>query len=117
MAPVMIVVLAAVGGLVMLLWNWLMPALFPGLRTVDYWQALGLLLLCRILFGGHVRGRARQHWDDMTAEERERLKRHFRNHWTGQYGVGGAEDTAWRSSRRASADSPARDACDREDRT
>src|SRR2546428_11763317 len=39
------------GGLVMLLWNWLAPALF-GLRLITFWQAIGLLALCRILFGG-----------------------------------------------------------------
>ena len=39
------------GGVVMLLWNWLAPALF-GLRLITFWQAIGLLALCRILFGG-----------------------------------------------------------------
>ena len=33
------------------LWNWLLPPLF-GWRTLGFWQALGLLALCRILFGG-----------------------------------------------------------------
>ena len=50
--PTVLVALAAVGGgLVMLLWNWLMPSIF-GWRAVTFWQALGLLALCRILFGG-----------------------------------------------------------------
>lgn len=39
-----------VGYIVMLLWNWLMPYLF-GLPEVDYWKALGILLLAKILFG------------------------------------------------------------------
>lgn len=39
------------GGCVMLLWNWLMPELF-GLPTITFWQAAGILLLCKILFGG-----------------------------------------------------------------
>lgn len=34
---------------VMLLWNWLMPAIF-GIAVISYLQALGLLLLCRLLF-------------------------------------------------------------------
>jgi hypothetical protein len=36
------------------LWNWLMPDIF-GLRQITYWQAFGLLLLARLLFGrfGH----------------------------------------------------------------
>ena len=41
-----------VGGiLVQWLWNWLLPDIF-GLRRVTFWEALGLLALCRILFGG-----------------------------------------------------------------
>lgn len=35
----------------MLLWNWLMPLVF-GLMTISFWQALGLLVLSKILFGG-----------------------------------------------------------------
>lgn len=42
----------AVGGVVvLLLWNWLLPDIF-GVRQITFWQALGLLALCRILFGG-----------------------------------------------------------------
>lgn len=36
---------------IMWLWNWLMPELF-GLITIGYWQAVGILVLARILFGG-----------------------------------------------------------------
>lgn len=36
---------------VMLLWNWLMPLLF-GLAVITFWQALGILALSKILFGG-----------------------------------------------------------------
>ncbi|MFA5909359.1 MAG: hypothetical protein WC815_11315 [Vicinamibacterales bacterium] len=39
----------------MWLWNWLVPGLF-GLRQLGFWEALGLLALCRILFGGFGRG-------------------------------------------------------------
>lgn len=38
---------------VMLLWNWLMPDLF-GLPRVSYWQAVGLLALCHLLFKSHI---------------------------------------------------------------
>lgn len=68
------------GEVVMRLWNWLLPPLF-GWRMLTFWQALGLLALCRILFGhhggpgGHGRGR---HWKDrckkMTPEEREKFR-------------------------------------------
>jgi hypothetical protein len=48
--------LAVAAGLVlMVLWNWLMPDLF-GLKTIDLWQAAGLFVLARILFGGAGRG-------------------------------------------------------------
>lgn len=33
------------------LWNWLMPELF-GLKEINYWQGLGILILAKILFGG-----------------------------------------------------------------
>lgn len=50
--PVGIVVFGGIFGLiVMLLWNWLMPAIF-GLPCITFWQAFGLLALCKILFGG-----------------------------------------------------------------
>lgn len=39
-----------VGYIVMRLWNWLMPELF-GLPIVGYWQAVGILLLAKIIFG------------------------------------------------------------------
>ena len=43
--------LAVLGLVVMLLWNWLMPEIF-GLKQVNYWQAWGLLILSWILFKG-----------------------------------------------------------------
>ena len=87
-APLAIVGMAvfiAIGGLlVMLLWNWLAPALF-GWRPVTFWQAVGLLALCRILFGRSgigrgVRGRAWRNarggaWQRLTPEEREQMRR------------------------------------------
>ena len=43
---------ALVFGLVVkLLWNWLMPAIF-GLGVITYWQAFGIVLLAKLLFGG-----------------------------------------------------------------
>jgi hypothetical protein len=68
------------GEVVMHLWNWLLPPLF-GWKTLGFWQALGLLALCRILFGHHGghggRGPGR-HWKDrckkMTPEEREKFR-------------------------------------------
>tara|TARA_R110002050_G_scaffold109796_1_gene221102 strand:- start:26568 stop:26975 length:408 start_codon:yes stop_codon:yes gene_type:complete len=39
------------GYVIMWLWNWLMPELF-GLTTINYWQAIGLFILFKILIGG-----------------------------------------------------------------
>src|SRR6266513_416718 len=88
-----IVIFTAIGGgVVMLLWNWLAPALF-GLRQVTFWQAWGLLALCRILFGGFGLGggggshrsssrpRMDERWEQMTPEERERLRQSWRGRW------------------------------------
>ena len=36
---------------IMWLWNWLMPDIF-GLGTIGYWQAVGILVLAKVLFGG-----------------------------------------------------------------
>ena len=51
-APVVIAIVVFVfGGIVMLLWNWLLPTLF-GAPEINLWQGFGLLVLCRMLFGG-----------------------------------------------------------------
>jgi hypothetical protein len=85
----MVVVAAVVFGFVtMNLWNWLMPAIF-GLKAITYWQALGLLLLGKILFGGfHRHGGGHRGWRNhmqerfanMTPEEREQFRAGMRNH-------------------------------------
>jgi hypothetical protein len=69
------------GVVVMNLWNWLMPSLF-GLHTITFAQALGLLILGKILFGGFHRGGGRakwrsgmrERWANMTPEEREKFR-------------------------------------------
>lgn len=38
--------------ILMLLWNWIMPILFPTLPTIGFWLAFGIMMLCNILFGG-----------------------------------------------------------------
>lgn len=79
------------GEVVMHLWNWLLPAIF-GWHQITFWQALGILLLARILFGGlghgghngrgpRFRGRCR----NLSREEREK----FRNAMHEGYEVGG----------------------------
>lgn len=88
------------GSIVMGLWNALLPPLF-GLPAISFWQALGILLLCRILFGGfgmgggshsrsrHARDRiadrvaerVAERLENMTSEERERLRQRMRERW------------------------------------
>lgn len=85
--PLCLIVFAGgFGLLVMVLWNWLMPEIF-GLTALTFWQAAGLLLLCKILFGGlggghhgHGHGhchcgnnKLRERWESMKPEERERI--------------------------------------------
>lgn len=76
----------ALGFLVKGLWNVLMPGLF-GLHTLTFWQALGLLLLSKLLFGGFRprpgrRGiwkrRFQERWEQMSPEERERFRQGMR---------------------------------------
>jgi hypothetical protein len=46
-----VLLIAICGEVVMHLWNWLLPTLFA-CRQITFWQALGVLVLSRILFGG-----------------------------------------------------------------
>jgi len=92
----------ALGGwVVQALWNWLLPPLF-GWPQLGFWQALGLLALCRILFGGfgargcshssvrhrmrdRIGNRVAERWAErfgaMTPEERERFRQRVRERW------------------------------------
>ena len=80
-ALVIVVAAGLVGLAVMLRWNWLGPSVF-GARTIDFWQALGLFALARVLVGGlrrgggpgHWRGRMAAHWASMSDEERARVR-------------------------------------------
>ena len=88
------------GGIVMLLWNNVLAAV-TNVRTITFVQALGLLVLSKILFGGfrggwgarrpYWRERMRQKWNNMTPEERER----FKQEWQRRCGAWGYKD--WES--------------------
>ncbi|WGS52139.1 hypothetical protein LFL96_28475 [Paraburkholderia sp. D15] len=90
LAKVLLVIvgIAVLGWAVMMLWNWVVPALFVGARAIDFAHALGLLVLSRILFGGfrgHGGWRGRRQWrkwQSMTPEERER----FQAEWKSRHG-------------------------------
>ncbi len=72
------------GWLVMILWNWLMPAIFH-LGLITYWQAFGIVVLGKLIFGGigggHRGGRGKGPWKG--------------NPWEKAHGPGGARDE-WR---------------------
>lgn len=60
---------AAVGAVVMFLWNAIIPDV-TGWKPLTYWQALGLLILFKILFGGLGKG-GRPHWRDKHKRKKE----------------------------------------------
>jgi hypothetical protein len=92
------------GYVVMHLWNWLIPAIFNS--PIGWRQAIGILILGRIIFGGfgHRRGcwgggwGHHRHWHgdwrqkmekrmaDMSPEERERFKQNLKERWRGRCG-------------------------------
>lgn len=87
------------GLLVKLLWNYVIPSLF-NIAAITYWQAVALLLLCKILFGSFRRGRPgfrsnedrkcgppwRRKWMQMNDEEKAKFKEEWRRrmHKTGE---------------------------------
>jgi hypothetical protein len=94
---IIFIVVVGFGMSVLHLWNWLMPPIF-GLHTITYWQAVGLLGLSWVLFGGwrgpmfgmHRRHRMRERWEQMTPEEREKIRHGMR----GRCGFGRREEEA-----------------------
>jgi hypothetical protein len=101
-APLAVLAMAAFMALgseiVLLLWNWLLPPLF-GFHQITFWQAFGILVLSRILFGGFGFHRSRGprfrrgmegRFDWMTPEEREQLRQRFRQRMRERWGFGPA---------------------------
>lgn len=86
----LVLMVTLLGALVMWLWNWLMPVIF-GLPMLTFWQAVGLVVLCRLLVGniglgghhhhhghghcgcGEGQNKLRQRWTNMTPEERQEI--------------------------------------------
>jgi hypothetical protein len=73
----------------MQLWNWLVPVLFSG-PVIDFWQALGLLVLSKIFFSGFSKGGQpgygwrpywKAKWQAMTPNERESFKQKMKEKW------------------------------------
>jgi hypothetical protein len=88
-----LVMIGALCAIVMFLWNLLIPSIF-GLTAINFWQALGLFILARLLLGGmggrFMLGRGmhshhnpvREKWMKMTDEERKEFirRRHPHGH-------------------------------------
>ena len=86
----LILILAFTSAVLMFLWNALIPQLFNG-PQLNYWQAAGLLLLAKILFGSIGRGfgrrthyrypeemwkqKLRAKYEAMTPEEKEKFNK------------------------------------------
>jgi hypothetical protein len=58
--------------IVMLLWNGILPEVI-GVKTITYWQAVGIFILCKLLFGGFKGGGNHHH------KKHQMMKRHFKN--------------------------------------
>ena len=58
--------------IVMLLWNGILPEII-GIKTITYWQAVGLFILCKLLFGGFKGGGNHHH------KKHKMIKKHFKN--------------------------------------
>ena len=80
------------GTAVMYLWNAIIPAIFTSVGTITFWQAIGLLILSKILFhGGPRRGCGRggwrgrrgmywkEKWMSMSEEEKAKFKEEWKN--------------------------------------
>ncbi|WP_333819309.1 hypothetical protein [Ohtaekwangia sp.] len=90
-----ILAITVLGLVTMVLWNWLVPTLFNG-PIITYWQALGLLILSKILFWGwggkrhhypahgpapYWKQRFYEKFSSMPAEQREEFKRRMKEKW------------------------------------
>ena len=70
---------------VMFLWNAILPDVI-GVSTISYWQALGIFVLSKILFGGFKggpskRGRFRNKPTDKFMEMTDDQKASFKSEW------------------------------------
>ena len=99
-AAIAIVAFTVFGFVVTHLWNYLMPGLF-GLRAITFWQAVGLMVLGRLLFGGFRpgrggfgwRGQMMRRWEQMSPEEREKFREGMRSRCGGHRRAGSAAES------------------------
>ena len=82
-----VIILFGLTAIVMWLWNTILPTVL-GVQEVSFWQAMGILVLSKILFGGF--GGFRKHRDhthkrqffnkikNMSPEEKENFRQQWR---------------------------------------
>ncbi|WP_084252305.1 hypothetical protein [Paludibacter jiangxiensis] len=83
----------------MLLWNAVLPAAITGVHAITYWQAMGILVLAKLLFGGfrgmhhhghlhhrHMERDLREKWMQMDPQEREKIRGELKNEWRQRFG-------------------------------
>lgn len=83
------IIASALSALVMFLWNAILPDLV-GVKPLNFWKAMGLLLLAKILFGGvgklfegkrfAKKNHWRNKWMNMSHEERQEAKMRWKAH-------------------------------------
>jgi hypothetical protein len=93
--PIVVVGVFVCSGAVMLLWNAVLPAVISGVHTITFWQAMAILVLSKILFGGfkglHDHGHRhhrhemerdlREKWMQMEPEERKKMAEKIKVEW------------------------------------
>lgn len=88
-----IVFIGLAGYVVMSLWNATLPLIIQGVSVITFWQALALLLLSRLLFGGfrgpwnkpgfgrfsrdQWKSRMAERWQQLSPEQRERMRQRW----------------------------------------
>ncbi|UOE37082.1 hypothetical protein [Chryseobacterium oryzae] len=89
------VIFLLISWIVMLLWNCLLPEIL-GVKTIGFWQAMGILVLSKILFGGfhgkfgqgmkQIRAKHFEHrMEGMSAEEKEKFKEIWKQRCSGGF--------------------------------
>jgi hypothetical protein len=83
------------GLIVMLLWNNVLAQVVH-VGLINFWQAIGLVILSKILFGGFRGGHQGRHhfwrrkmmqrWQNMTPEEREKFRQEWRERCGQRFG-------------------------------
>jgi hypothetical protein len=96
--PIVIIAILVFGAIVMGLWNAILVSVL-GVKAITFVQALGILVLSKILFGGFKgrggchggppmwRERMQEKWATMTPEEREKFKAEWKNRCGGRWGM------------------------------